>query len=73
MSDKAESNSTAKSRSLTASIEFCDTAGNSSSRAISSRSSGMVDPAIAPDPSGITFIRTRASAILPTSRESIST
>ena len=61
-SARAASSSTAKSRSLTASMQFCVTAGKPSSRATSSRSSRMVEPAIAPEPSGQTLMRLRASA-----------
>src|SRR6266545_1978171 len=45
-------NSAAKSRSETASIEFCAAAENPSSRATSAGSSGNEEPASAPDPSG---------------------
>ena len=78
-SDATKQNSTAKSRSLTASIEFCETTGlprESSKPSIAAtwlRSSGSVEPASAPLPSGQTFTREKASSSRSRSRSIIST
>ena len=69
----AARNSHAKSRSLTASIEFSLTLEKPNNRATSARSSVMVDPAMAPLPSGSTSSRRAASSNRPSSRANIST
>src|SRR5437016_1151367 len=72
-------NSMAKSRSLTASIEFCVSRGRSftstkpSNRATNSRSIGSVEPASAPLPSGQTLTRSKQFFNRSRSRASIST
>ena len=66
-------NSSAKSRSLTASIEFAIARSNPSAAAVISRSIGKLVPASAAAPSGLSFIRARASRNRPRSRSSIST
>jgi hypothetical protein len=69
----APRNSSAKSRSLTASSEFAMGRSNPSAAAVISRSMGKLVPASAAAPSGLLFIRARASRNRPRSRSSIST
>ena len=69
----AARNSSAKSRSLTASSEFAIGRSNPSAFAVISRSIGKLVPASAAAPSGLSFIRARASRNRPRSRSSIST
>ena len=69
----AARNSSAKSRSLTASSEFAIGRSNPSAAAVISRSIGNDVPASAAAPSGLSFIRVRASRNRPRSRSSIST
>jgi hypothetical protein len=69
----AASASQAKSRSATASMLFAVGFEKPSSFATASRSSSMVEPAMAPDPSGQASILAAASARRPASRSSIST
>ena len=72
ISEQAETNSIAKSRSLTPSNEFSHSPSKPSSRAVNSRSIGYVVPANAALPNGITLIRLRQSANRCRSRMSIS-
>src|SRR2546429_7181690 len=65
----AKQNSAAKSRSLTASIEFAAAESKPSSAATISGSSGNEEPARAPDPSGQTAARLSQSCSRPTSRQ----
>jgi hypothetical protein len=69
----APRNSSAKSRSLTASSELAIGLSKSSAAAVASRSIGKLVPASAAAPSGLSFIRARASRNRPRSRSSIST
>ena len=57
----AKTNSAAKSRSMTASSALGENASNPRSRASASRSRGTAVPASAPEPSGSTLTRRRAS------------
>src|SRR5580693_360637 len=60
-------NSAAKSRSLTASIEFAAARAKPSSLATALGSSGSDEPASAPDPSGLTDVRRSQSSSRDTS------
>ena len=71
--DAAARNSSAKSRSLTASSEFAIGRSKPSAAAVMCRSIGKLVPASAAAPSGLSFIRARASRKRPRSRSSIST
>ena len=67
----AEANSTAKSRSLTASMLFPAIPAKPSLRATIRRSMGWAVPASAPAPKGSTFTRPRTSSSRSASRWSI--
>ena len=69
----AARNSNAKSRSATASSEFAIGRSKPSAFAVASLSIGKDVPARAQAPSGLSFIRVRASSSLEASRSSIST
>ncbi len=69
----AASASRAKSRSATASSELAAGASKPSASAVACRSMGKGDPASAAAPSGLSFIRARASAKREASRPNIST
>jgi len=71
--DAAARNSSAKSRSLTASSEFAIGRSNPSASAVIARSIGKEVPASAAAPSGHSLSRHRQSASRPRSRPSIST
>ena len=72
VSDAAAQNSTAKSRSLTASRELAVTPSNPSAAAVAARSMGNVVPARAAAPRGDRLSRTRQSANRARSRCAIS-
>ncbi len=69
----AARNSSAKSRSETASSEFAAGRSKPSAAAVAARSIGNEVPASAAAPSGHSFSRRRASASRPRSRDNIST
>jgi hypothetical protein len=69
-SEQAAANSAAKSRSLTASIEFVNAEANPSSFAVNAGSVENEVPAIAQAPSGLMLARFTASSNRPASRPS---